>query len=427
MRGFIKKENISKIAKAIKLAFSGMEANKTRTALSVLGIVIGVAAVIMIVSMGQGLQNLIMGQFSSLGTDLVSIQTKVPGEGLQNSMSSRASGVVITTLKESDAEALRNKKRFPYIKTVSGYSSSMEIIKRGEEKKKTLLIAADSYYKDIDSSVQVQQGRFFTEDENKSLAKVVVIGKDLATELFGEDDPIGRTIKIKNDNFEVAGVLKPRGSVLSFNMDEIAIIPVKTSQKFLDGIDYVQELGIKLTDKKYIEQSREEMTVLMRERHDIKRPADDDFQIMTMDEALTAIGSITSAISVLLGLLAAISLFVGGIGIMNIMLVIVAERTREIGLRKAVGARYRDIMRQFVFEAIAISLLGGFIGIAIGISFSFLVSYLITAYGGFDWPFTVSVPAIIISFAVAAAFGIMFGWYPAKEAAALDPIEALRK
>lgn len=411
----------------MKLALAGLSANKTRTALSVLGIVIGVASVIMIVSMGQGLQNLILGQFSSLGTDLVSVQTKIPGEELEGSMTSRGSGIIVTTLKDSDAEALRNNRRFPYISAASGYSSSQEIVQAGEEKKRTMIIASDSFYPAIDSATVAEQGRFFTEDENKSLAKVAVIGKDLATKFFGEDDPVGKTIRIKDVNFKVVGVLKARGSMMSFNMDELVMVPVKTSQKFLEGVDYVQELGIKLADKKYLEQSKEEITSLMRERHDIDKPADDDFEIVTMDEAMTTVSSVTSAISMLLGLLAAISLFVGGIGIMNIMLVIVAERTKEIGLRKAVGARYKDIMNQFVFEAVAISLLGGLIGIIIGVSCSLLIAYLITQYGGLDWPFTVSYGAIIISFAVAAFFGIVFGWYPAKEAAQLSPIDALRK
>jgi putative ABC transport system permease protein len=420
-------KDFTKFFKSIKLAFAGLAANKTRTALSVLGIVIGVAAVIMIVSMGQGLQNLIMGQFSSLGTDVASIQTKVPGEGYGGSMTSRGQGVLVTTLKESDAEALRNRDRFPYITVVGGDSVSQATVRYEDSKKTVYLVAADSYYPSIDSAVAAEKGRFFTEDEDKGLAKVAVIGKDLATEFFGADDPIGKDIKIKNDSFKVVGVLKARGAMLSVNMDEMVIIPLATSQKTLDGIDYIQEIALKLTDKKYLPQAKDDITLLLRERHKINRPSDDDFQIVTMDEAMTTISSITSAISLLLGLLAAISLFVGGVGIMNIMLVIVAERTREIGLRKAVGARYKDIMRQFVFEAVAISLLGGFIGVVVGIFFSFIISLLITRYGGLNWPFTVSIPAIIISFAVAAFFGIVFGWYPAKEAAQLSPIEALRK
>jgi len=419
--------NSPKILKTMKLACAGLTSNKTRTGLSVLGIVIGVAAVIIIVSMGQGLKSLILGQLTSFGSDVMSIEIKIPGSDLASSSRSMAQGVVITSLKSADAEALRNKDRFPYIDVVSGYSSGMELATYKEEEKQAMIIASDAYYQGIDTLTVAKAGRFFTQAENDSVAQVVLIGSDIAKKFFGEDDPVGKNIKIKNKNFLVIGVLKERGSVMTFNMDELLIIPIKTSQKILQGVDHIQEIGIRLEDKKYLAQAKYEIAGLMREQHKIEDPKNDDFQIVTMDEALKTVDSITTAISILLGLLAAISLFVGGIGIMNIMLVIVAERTREIGLRKAVGARYRDIMNQFVMEAMAISLIGGLIGIVIGVSFSFLVSQIITYYLGMDWPFVISSGAILISFVVAAVFGMVFGWYPAKEAAQLSPIEALRK
>ncbi|MFA7171344.1 MAG: ABC transporter permease [Candidatus Paceibacterota bacterium] len=416
-----------KILKTMKLAFAGLTSNKTRTGLSVFGIVIGVAAVIIIVSMGQGLKSLILGQLTSFGSDVMSIEIKIPGSDMASSSRSMAQGVVITTLKSADAEALRDKDRFPYIKVASGYSSGMELATYEDEEKQAMIIASDAYYPEIDTLTVAKEGRFFTQAENDSVSQVVLIGSDIAKKFFGEDDPVGKNIKIKNKNFLVIGVLKERGSVMTFNMDELLIIPIKTSQKILQGVDHIQEIGIKLEDKKYLAQAKFEIAGLMREQHKIEDPKNDDFQIVTMDEALKTVDSVTTAISILLGLLAAISLFVGGIGIMNIMLVIVAERTREIGLRKAVGARYRDIMNQFVMEAMAISLIGGLIGIIIGVSFSFLVSQIITYYLGMDWPFVISSGAILISFVVAAVFGMVFGWYPAKEAAQLSPIEALRK
>lgn len=409
------------------MALAGLSTNKTRTALSVLGIVIGVAAVIAIVSMGQGLKALIMGQLNSFGSDVMTVEVKVPGSDSANSISSVAQGVVITTLKEDDAVALRNKDRFPYIKSVSGYSSGMEVVTYEEKDKQAMIIASDAYYQQIDSLAKVQSGRFFTQGEDESVSQVVLIGSDIAKELFGSDDPVGKNIKLKNKNFRVIGVLASRGAMMSINMDEMVILPIRTFQKILQGVDYIQEIGIRLEDKKYLPQAKSEIAVLMRQQHKIDDPKNDDFQLFTMDEAMTTVNSITTAISVLLGLLAAISLFVGGVGIMNIMLVIVAERTREIGLRKAVGARYRDIMTQFVMEAIAISLIGGLLGVVIGIIFSYIASWTIVHYAKLEWPFVISYSAIIISFAVAAAFGIVFGWYPAKEAAKLSPIEALRK
>jgi len=419
--------NSPKFIKTIKLALAGLTSNKTRTGLSVLGIVIGVAAVIMIVSVGQGLKALIMDQLNSFGSDVMSVQIKIPGSDAASSSRSMVQGVVITTLKESDAEAIRDKDRFPYVAAVSGYSSGMELATYGGEEKQTMIIASDASYRDIDAMTIVEKGRFYTQEENESAAQVVVIGSEIAKKFFGDNDPVGKDIKIKNKNFKVIGVLKERGAIMTFSMDELLMVPVRTSQKILQGVDHIQEIGIKLKDKKYLAQAEYEIASLMRERHKIDDPKNDDFEVFTMDEAMKTVNSITTAISILLGLLAAISLFVGGVGIMKIMQVIVAERTREIGLRKAVGARYKDIMSQFVMEAVAISLLGGLIGIIIGVSCSFLISGVITTYMGMDWPFVISWETILISFLVAAMFGVVFGWYPAKEAAQLSPIEALRK
>jgi putative ABC transport system permease protein len=423
----IKSLNCLRIIKSAKLALVGLSSNKVRTSLSVLGIVIGVASVIVIVSVGQGLQAFILGQLSAFGTDIVSIEPKLPGSDFQNSMMSAGEGVVITSLKSSDAEALRNKKGFPYIETASGYSSTMDWIFYEDKEEQVFIVSADSFYPKIDAMMKIESGTFFTEEDNAGAAKVVLVGEAVAEEFFGERNPIGESIKIKNENFKVIGVLAERGEMMSFDMDKLVIMPIKTSQTFISGLDYIQEIGIKLEDKSYLPRAKAEIKTLMRQRHEIDKPEDDDFQILTMDEMLKTINSVTGAISALLGLLAAISLIVGGIGIMNIMLVIVAERTREIGLRKALGAKYKDIMRQFVFEAIAISLIGGFIGIVVGISFSFIMTQIIVRYANLDWPFVVSYSAILISFAVAAFFGIVFGWYPAKEAAQLSPIEALRK
>ncbi len=411
----------------MKLALVGLTSNQSRTGLSVLGIVIGVAAVIMIVSTGQGLRALIMEQLNTFGSDVMSVEVKIPGSDYMSSMRSTIQGVVITTLKESDAAALRDKDRFPYIRTASGYSAGMELATYQEEDIQAMIIASDAYYQGIDMMTQVERGRFYDDADNNSIAQVAVIGSEIAKDFFGGVDPIGKNIKIKNKNFEVIGVLKERGEVMTVSMDELIMMPIRTYQKIIAGVDHIQEIGIKLEDERYLGQAKYEIASLMRERHKIADPKNDDFEIFTMDEAMRTVDSITAAISILLGLLAAISLFVGGIGIMNIMLVIVAERTKEIGLRKAVGARYRDIMGQFVMEAVAISLLGGFIGVIIGVSFSYLIAYVITNYLGMEWPFVISYGAILASFFVAAFFGIVFGWYPAKEAADLNPIEALRK
>ncbi len=413
------------LLKTLKLAITGLKANRTRTALSVLGIVIGVAAVIVIVSVGQGLKALIVGQIDAFGSNLMSVQIKVPGSDSENSAAARAQGVIITTLKTSDAEAIRDSKRFPYIKAVSGYSSAQELASYQDKEKRVIIIGADSYYQYIDGQLVVEKGSFFTEEDNAGVKKVIVIGSDIAEKFFAGSDPIGKEIKIKQNSYSVVGVLKKRGASVGFNMDEMVYIPVKTVQKMISGVDHILEIGIQVKDNKYFPQAKEEVSQLLRQRHHIDDPKNDDFTIMTMDQAMDTINAVTGAISLFLGILAAISLLVGGVGIMNIMLVIVTERTREIGLRKALGAKEKDILTQFILEAILISLIGGVVGIISGICVSYIMTYAINSYG-ISWPFVVSFEAVIISFSVAAFFGIVFGWYPARKAARLNPIDALR-
>lgn len=412
--------------KNLKLAYKGLAANRLRTALSILGIVIGVAAVIVIVSVGQGLKALVVNEINSFGSNLVSVQVKIPGSDLGNSARSRAEGIVVTTLRMEDAEAIRDKKRFPYIEAVSGYSSSMDLAKFEEKEKRVFIFASDSFYPKIDGQMKLSSGRFFTEEENDGVAKVVVIGSDVAKKMFYGENPVGKSIKIKQISFKVVGVLASRGMMIGLNMDEIVIVPVKTGQKLLLGIDYIMEIAMKMSDAKYIPQAKAEVTSLLRQRHHIDDPKNDDFEVVSVEQILDVVSSVTGAISLLLGLLAAISLLVGGIGIMNIMLVIVTERTREIGLRKALGAKQKDILAQFVLEAVLISIFGGFIGIVLGIMISFFLTVGINIYGGLKWPFAISIEAIFISFAIAAFFGIIFGWYPAKKAAELNAIDALR-
>ena len=411
--------------KTLKLAIVGLKANMTRTALSVLGIVIGVAAVIVIVSVGQGLKVLIVDQISVFGDNMMSVAVKVPGSDLGSSMQSMVEGTVITTLKYDDVEAVRDKERFPYIKSVSGYKAGMDWATYQEKEKQVMIIASDAYYPDIDGQLKVAQGRYFTNDEERGMARVVVIGSKIAKDFFQGQDPIGKQIKIKQINFKVIGVMQERGLVMTMDWDTMVYIPLKTSQKLITGEDYLVEFAMIMEDDQHFAQAEAEIAQLLRQRHNIDDPAKDDFEIMSMDQIIEIVNTVTSVISLLLGLLAAISLIVGGVGIMNIMLVIVAERTREIGLRKSLGAKRKDILNQFVTEAILISVIGGVVGIIFGIVFSLVITVAVRAYG-FDWPFVVSIEAVIVSFLVAGFFGIVFGWYPAKKAAKLNPIEAMR-
>ena len=411
--------------KTLSLALTGLKANRTRTALSMLGIVIGVAAVIVIVSVGQGLKVLIVDQINVFGENMMSVQVKVPGSDYGASLQSMVEGTVITTLKYDDVEAVRDKKRFPYIKAVSGYSAGMEWATYQEKEKQVMFIASDAYYPDIDGQAKTAKGRYFTNEEERGMAKVVVIGSGIAEKFFGEGNAIGKQIKIKKINFKVIGVMADRGMMMTFDYDNLVYLPLKTTQKLITGIDHLVEFAMVMEDDQHFAQAKAEISQLLRERHNIDDPAKDDFEVMSMDQIIEIVNTVTNLISLLLGILAAISLVVGGVGIMNIMLVIVAERTREIGLRKALGAKRKDILNQFVTEAALISVFGGIIGIILGIVISFLVSLIAGVYD-FDWPFVVSVEAVIISFFAAAGFGILFGWYPANKAAKLNAIEALR-
>ena len=411
--------------KTLSLALIGLRANRTRTALSMLGIVIGVAAVIVIVSVGQGLKVLIVDQINVFGENMMSVSVKVPGSDYGASMQSMVEGTVITTLKYDDVEAVRDKKRFPYIKSVSGYAAGTEWATYQEKEKQVMFIASDAHYPEIDGQLKIAQGRYFTNEEERGMAKVAVIGSAVARKFFGEGEAIGKQIKIKKINFKVIGVMQDRGMIMMFDYDNLIYLPLKTAQKLITGIDHLVEFAMIMEDDQHFAQASAEIAQLLRERHNISDPSKDDFEVMSMDQIVEIVNTVTDLISLLLGLLAAISLLVGGVGIMNIMLVIVAERTREIGLRKALGAKRKDILNQFVMEAALISVLGGVVGIISGIAFSFLVTLAVRAYD-FDWPFVVSIEAIIISFIVAAGFGILFGWYPANKAAKLNSIEALR-
>ena len=383
--------------KTIKLAIVGLKANMTRTALSVLGIVIGVAAVIVIVSVGQGLKVLIVDQISVFGDNMMNVAVKVPGSDLGSSMQSMVEGTVITTLKYEDVEAVRDKERFPYIKAVSGYAAGMNWATYQEKEKQVMIIASDAYYPDIDGQLKVAKGRYFSNEEERGMARVVVIGSKIADNFFQGQDPIGKQIKIKQISFKVIGVMQERGLVMTMDWDTMVYIPLKTSQKLITGVDHLVEFAMVMEDDQHFAQGKAEISQLLRQRHNIDDPTKDDFEVMSMDQIIEIVNTVTSVISLLLGLLAAISLIVGGVGIMNIMLVIVAERTREIGLRKSLGAKRKDIMNQFVTEAILISVIGGIIGIILGIILSLVITIAVRAYG-FDWPFVVSIEAIIISF-----------------------------
>jgi len=413
-----------------------MRANKVRTGLTVLGMVIGIASVIIVFSAGEGINSLILGEVESFGgADIIETEIKVPsskkGSGAEvQSGVNLVSGVQVTTLTLDDMEDIN---KLPNIKQSYAGIMGQEQASYGNELRKTLLFGTTANFIDIDQS-EIDYGRFFTDAEDRSLSQVVVLGYKIKEKLFGGSDPIGKSIKIRKTKFRVIGVLKERGAIMTFDFDDFAYVPIRTLQKRVMGIDHVLFMMHQVADTDLMDETIEQMQILLRENHDIAPPEgpidwlgspQDDFRVVSMSQSMEVMDTVTGAITLLLLAIVAISLVVGGVGILNIMYVVVTERTAEIGLRKAVGARYRDIMLQFLIEAVLVTIAGGIIGIIFGAGISFLISWGANSYG-LDWQFSIPAKAFVVALGFSAFFGIAFGVYPARRAARMEPVEALR-
>ncbi len=407
----------------IKIALSTFTKNKGRTVLTVLGIVIGITAVIVVLSTGQAIKGLIVGELEAFGTDFIEIEVKTP-QTAQTSIDNAFSmigGSVITTLKQEDAEAVA---RHPNIKRYYAGVMGQKLANYESAIKKALLFGTNADFIDIDTA-EIETGRFFTEQEDKGLTKVVVLGAKIKSKLFGEQDPLNESIKIDKDKFRVIGTLKEKGASFGMDMDNMIFMPLNTLQKRILGIDYVSFIIAQMNDTDQGDQTVKDLNLIMREQHKISDPNKDDFAIISMDQMMAMMDTVIYGIQILLIALGSISLIVGGVGIMNIMYVSVTERTFEIGLRKANGAKHKDILWQFLSEAIILTLAGGIIGIIIGIAISWLVSIIATAQG-FTWAFSISWNGLVIAVLMSIIVGVIFGLYPARQAAKKNPIEALR-
>jgi len=396
-------------------------AAKFRSFLTILGIIIGIASVIIVMAIGASAQQLIIAQVSGVGSNLVGV---LPGASDEKGPPASALGIVTTTLKQPDLDAVLLKKNVPNAVAASGYVSGIGTARYKNNSRQNNFQGVSADFINVEKN-DLGSGRFFTSEENSGLARVAVLGATTAKELFETEDPIGKMFSLKDVNFTVIGVLAPKGGSAVSNPDELVYMPLLTAQKILLGIDYLNFMRVKIDNPENITRAVADIKYTIRVQHRIKNPSDDDFSVRDTAQALNVITNITNVLKYFLAGIAAISLLVGGVGIMNIMLISVTQRIREVGLRKAVGARNRHIITQFLIESVFITLVGGIIGIIFGILISLLAAVIINALG-YDWEFLISFSSIIIATLVSVLIGLLFGLYPAKKAAKISPMEALR-
>lgn len=402
----------------IKLSLRNLALQKSRSFLTMLGIIIGVAAVISIMSVGASAQDLLLAQVRAMGSNLVGI---LPGASDEAGPPAAMFGIEITTLKHEDGLAI---EKIPHIVAVSSYINGRGTISYLSESKDYNYVGVSKDYILVED-VKVDSGRFFRQDEVDSLSRVVVLGSEVKKKLFGDDNPLDKRIKISQVSFKVIGVMEERGVVAFQNQDEQVFIPIKTVQKLLLGINHLAFIRAKIDKEENIGLAINQIKNTIRFRHNIEDPAKDDFSIRSTDQALDILGTITQALKMFLAAVAAISLIVGGIGIMNIMFVSVNERTKEIGLRKAIGARRKNILIQFLIESSIMTLVGGLIGIVVGITIAWVITLGVN-YFGYEWKFIVTPLSVFISTLMAIVVGLVFGLWPANRASQLNPIQALR-
>lgn len=389
--------------------------NKLRTGLAILGIIIGIGSVITLVSLGQATQKAVQSQIQSLGSNLLTVQPS----GQNNGRVQGAAGGG-TTLTLEDAEAIKTSQQITTISKVSPEYNSRSQIIAGRNNTNTQIIGVVPSYAEV-RNLTVETGSFINQQQVAGMAKVAVVGPTVVTDLFGEGtNGVGQTIRISGQPLTIIGVTQSRGGTGFFNQDDVVYIPLSTAQKQLYGVSHLSSIAIEAKSAEVMVEAQNQVGYLLLSRHKLSDPSKKDFSIFNQQDLLNTVNQTTSTFTTLLAGVAAISLLVGGIGIMNIMLVTVTERTREIGLRKALGAKRKDIITQFLVESIILTFVGGIIGILAGI----VASYVITQFTGSA--FAISLNSILLAFVVSAGIGILFGWYPARRAAHLQPIEALR-
>lgn len=404
-----------KLSKLIKSGVKNLATNKMRTGLAVLGIVIGIGSVIALVSMGESSKRAVQSKIQSIGSNLLTISP-----GFTSSGGVRGAMGGATTLTNADAEAIKNSSQITTVKNVSPeYSGRTQVI-AGRNNTNTQVVGVEPIYSQV-RKLTLSSGSFITTQHIAGMSKVAAIGPSVAEDLFGEGvNPVGQSIRISGKTFQIIGITKSKGGSGMDNQDDRIYVPLTTAQKQLFGVKHLTSIALEAESEAVMTEAQNQVGYLLLERHKISEVASADFRIMSQADILETASAVTGTFTALLTGIAAISLLVGGIGIMNIMLMSVTERTREIGLRKALGAKKKVIISQFLVESIILTFTGGLIGIGLGI-----VGFYIYSKAN-DSTFVVTLPSVLLAFFVSVGIGVLFGWYPARKAANLQPIEALR-
>lgn len=403
------------------IAYRSFEASRLRFFLTTLGVIIGVASVILVMSIGASAQRLVLSQIENVGSNLIGV---LPGASQESGPPASALGVVTTTLTPDDLRAMRQPSNVPHLVAVSGYVTGSVSLESDYESLESSFQGVSPEMREVEN-LPLAEGRFLYPEEEFDLSRVAVLGAKRAEELFPGRSAVGETVRMKGSPFTVVGVLEERGASILSNPDTAVYVPLGTAQKLLLGIEYLNFIRGKVDTAENIERTIEDVRILLRDRHDIDTGDEEDYSIRSTEAALGVLSNITDALKYFLTAIASVSLLVGGIGIMNSMLISVSQLIREVGLRKAVGARPDHILWQFLAESVVITLLGGFVGILGGVGIAFAASLIIPRFG-YEWEFIIPAVSIALGLGVSLAIGMIFGVYPARKAAKISPLEALR-
>src|SRR5713226_1189564 len=408
---------------ALRIAFGGLLANRLRSSLTMLGILIGVAAVILLVAVGNGASVQINNQIQSLGANVIYVY---PSNARGAGGVSQGFGTS-QTLTQADADAINSRQQDPDVVAAIPIAQVGGQITYSNQNYFSLTYGTTTAFPQV-RDYQIAEGTFFTDDDVAAQHRVVVLGQTVVDNLFGTQDPVGQTIKISRQTFRVIGVFAAKGGTGFGSQDNVVVAPITTVWAYLSGGrgKNVSQIVASASSASTVTKAESEITTILLQRHQVADPSQADFQLQSQQDILNQANSVATALTLVLGAIAGISLVVGGIGIMNIMLVTVTERTREIGIRKAIGARWRDVLGQFLIEAMVISGLGGTLGIAVGAALAWAAPHVPAIASSTFPPPVVSVPSVLLAFGVSVGIGLFFGIYPANRAARLHPIEALR-